>query len=78
MTLPSGVWRIVDELKDTLGDTDAEVIRNIVISHLSDRGILIPSYTSEGTLSVLLREMKTQNAFVEILAKLLEKERNAP
>ena len=49
VTLPDGVWRVIDELKGTLGDGDSEVIRNIVIAYLSERGILIPTYNLEAT-----------------------------
>lgn len=69
VTLPTGVWRIVDELKDAIGDNDAEVIRNIVIAYLSERGVLIPSYKAEGFPSTLLREIREQNAMVGMLLK---------
>jgi hypothetical protein len=77
ITLPSGVWRIIDELKDTVGDNDAEVIRNIVLSYLSDRGVLIPSYKAEGFPSTLLKELREQNTLIGILLKQLVKERSA-
>ena len=67
VTLPTGVWRIVDELKDAIGDNDAEVIRNIVIAYLSERGVLIPSYKAEGFPSTLLREIREQNTMVGML-----------
>jgi len=38
--LPDGVGKIIDdELKGNIGDGDSKVIRNIVITHLTERGI---------------------------------------
>jgi hypothetical protein len=76
VTLPTGVWRVVDELKDAIGDNDAEVIRNIVIAYLSERGVLIPSYKAEGFPSTLLREIREQNAMVGMLLKELSQSNN--
>ncbi len=43
VSLPNGVWEVIDkELKGKLGDGDSEVIRNIVISHLMEKGYLLP------------------------------------
>ena len=42
VSLPDGVWNIIrQDLKGVLGDGDSEVIRNIVISYLSDKGYFI-------------------------------------
>ena len=44
VTLPDGVWKVIDkELKGTLGDGDSEVIRNLVIAQLTEKGYLLPS-----------------------------------
>ena len=38
-SLPDGVWKIIDnELKSQIGDGDSEVIRNIVIAYLTEKG----------------------------------------
>lgn len=43
VTLPDGVWNVIDkELKGKLGDGDSEVIRNLVIAQLSEKGYLMP------------------------------------
>lgn len=72
VTLPEGVWRIVDELKGTIGEGDSEVIRNIVIAHLSDKGILIPSYDIKATASKALEEIQTHYMMLTNLVELLE------
>ncbi|HET7643063.1 MAG TPA: hypothetical protein VFK40_06115, partial [Nitrososphaeraceae archaeon] len=37
-----GVWKIIDkELKGQIGDGDSEVIRNIVIAYLTEKGYLL-------------------------------------
>ena len=42
VSLPEGVWNITDnELKGKIGDEDHEVIRNIVISYLTERCYLL-------------------------------------
>jgi hypothetical protein len=39
VTLPKGVWAIIKyDLKGKIGDSDSEVIRNIVIAYLTEKG----------------------------------------
>jgi len=39
LNLPNGVWEIIErELKGKMGTKDSEVIRNIVIAYLSEKG----------------------------------------
>jgi metal-responsive CopG/Arc/MetJ family transcriptional regulator len=41
VSLPSGVWRIINsELKGTFGEKDSEVVRNVVIAYLSEKGYM--------------------------------------
>jgi len=70
--LPEGVWKVVDELKGTLGDSDSEVIRNIVIAHLSDKGILSPSHRLEGIPADSDAELRLQQRRLTALVDLLE------
>jgi hypothetical protein len=37
VTFSDGQWRLVEKLKGTIGDTDSEIVRNIVISYLSEK-----------------------------------------
>ncbi len=42
VSLPDGVWNIIDtDLKGQIGDGDSEVIRNLVISYLAEKGYLL-------------------------------------
>jgi hypothetical protein len=38
VSLPNGVFKIVKGLKGQIGDSDSEVVRNIVVSYLSEQG----------------------------------------
>jgi metal-responsive CopG/Arc/MetJ family transcriptional regulator len=40
VSLPEGIFSIVQELKNKLGESDSEVVRNIVIAYLSQQGYL--------------------------------------
>lgn len=73
VTLPDGVWRIIDELKGKIGEHDSEIIRNIIIAHLSDKGILIPAYNVRGIPSSQIQEeMKVHNQILTSLTELLD------
>ena len=38
VSLPDGVWKIIEKkLKGKLGDKESELVRNIVISYLSEK-----------------------------------------
>jgi metal-responsive CopG/Arc/MetJ family transcriptional regulator len=40
VSLPEGIFRIIKELKGKLGESDSEVVRDIVIAYLSEQGYL--------------------------------------
>lgn len=46
VTFSDGQWKLVEKLKGAIGDTDSEVVRNIVISYLSEK-----SYIKEETFN---------------------------
>ena len=79
VTLPDGVWETIDnELKGRLGDEDGEVIKNIVIAYLSEKGYLIrPKVSSSpdaGELSVvqIAGELQEHDTMLEAFAEELE------
>ncbi len=42
VSLPDGVWKIIDnELKGQIGDGNSELIRNIAIAYLTEKGYLL-------------------------------------
>jgi metal-responsive CopG/Arc/MetJ family transcriptional regulator len=40
VSLPEGIFNLVKELKGKLGESDSEVVRNMVIAYLSEQGYL--------------------------------------
>jgi hypothetical protein len=51
VSLPKGVFDIVQGMKGQIGDSDSEVVRNIVISYLSEQGYFNTMGPIEGTPS---------------------------
>ncbi len=74
VTLPDGLWKVIDkELKGKIGDGDSEVIRNIVIAHLTEKGYLLPAKKGAGTqIDQIAGELDMHDAMVEALVELLE------
>lgn len=40
VSLPEGIFNLIRDLKGTLGESDSEVVRTMVISFLSEKGYL--------------------------------------
>lgn len=40
VTFSNGLWNIVEKLRGKMGDTDSEIVRNIVISYLSEKSYI--------------------------------------
>lgn len=40
VTFSNGQWKLIEKLKGTIGDKDSEIIRNIVISYLSEKSYI--------------------------------------
>ncbi len=40
VSLPEGIFNIIKELKGKIGESDSEVIRNIIVAYLSEQGYL--------------------------------------
>jgi len=38
VSLPEGIFNLIRELKGEIGESDSEIIRNIVIAYLSEQG----------------------------------------
>jgi len=45
VTFSDGQWKLIEKLRGAIGDTDSEIVRNIVISYLSEK-----SYVKEEAL----------------------------
>ena len=49
VSLPEGIWKIVNnDLKGTIGESDSEIVRNIVIAYLSEKGYLNKKVEHDG------------------------------
>jgi len=73
VTLPEGVWKIIDkELKGKIGDGDSEVIRNIVITHLTERGYLLQPKNQSSQTEQIATELNIHDDMITALAELLE------
>jgi hypothetical protein len=40
VTFSDGQWRLLNKLKGTIGESDSEIVRNIVISYLSEKSYI--------------------------------------
>ena len=40
VSLPEGIFKLIRELKGKIGESDSEIVRNIVIAYLSEKGYL--------------------------------------
>jgi hypothetical protein len=54
VTFSNGQWKLIERLRGTIGDTDSEIIRNIVISYLSEK-----SYIKEEIFSKARNNLKS-------------------
>jgi len=39
-SFPEGIFNLIKELKGKLGESDSEVVRNMVVAYLSEQGYL--------------------------------------
>lgn len=73
VSLPDGVWKIIDqELKGKIGDGDSEVIRNIVIGHLMEKGYLLEPKIKQISLDQIASEIDIHDTMLSSLVELLE------
>jgi hypothetical protein len=73
VTLPDGVWRVIDkELKGNLGSGDSEVIRNVVIAHLSEKGYLLPPKEQPSQRMLIADEFKMLDTMIYSLVEVMD------
>lgn len=74
VSLPDGVWNIIDrDFKQKLGDSESEIIRNMVIAFLVSRGYFINEKGYEDTSEILNKLNIYENMFFSMLETLEEK-----
>jgi len=73
VTLPQGVWKVLDEeLKGKIGDGDSEVIRNVVLSYLTERGYLLRPKVEHTPTNQIAGELDIHDSMITSLAEVLE------
>jgi predicted transcriptional regulator len=73
VTLPEGVWEVIDkELKGKIGNGDSEVIRNIVMAYLLDRGYLLKQKGKPVSIDEIAGELDIHDSMITSLAEVLE------
>jgi DNA-binding MarR family transcriptional regulator len=73
VTLPEGVWEVIDEqLKGKLGNGDSEVIRNIVMAYLLERGYLLNPKAKPASINQIAGELDIHDSMITSLAEVLE------
>ena len=40
VTFSDGQWNIIEKLKGIIGDTDSELVRNVVVAYLSEKSYI--------------------------------------
>lgn len=71
VSLPDGVWKLIDnELKGLIGDGDSEVIRNIVIAYLIEKGYLLKGNKQQN--DEIASEIDIHDSMIESLVDILE------
>jgi len=73
VSLPEGVWKVIDEeLKGKVGNGDSEVIRNVVLSYLTERGYLLKPKKEHISMNQIAGELDIHDSMITSLAELLE------
>jgi hypothetical protein len=76
VSLPDGVWNIIDtDLRGLIGDGDSEVIRNLVISYLTEKGYLLKGKKNDGQRSNtehISSELDIHDSMITALTEILE------
>jgi predicted transcriptional regulator len=74
VTLPEGVWQVIDEqLKGKIGNGDSEVIRNIVVAYLLERGYLLNPKEKPASIDQIAGELDIHDSMITSLVEVLEK-----
>lgn len=73
VSLPEGVWKVIDEeLKGKIGDGDSEVIRNVVLSYLTERGYVLKPKKEHVSTDQIAGELDIHDSMITSLAEVLE------
>jgi predicted transcriptional regulator len=74
VSLPEGVWEVIDEqLKGKIGNGDSEVIRNIALSYLMERGYLLRPKEKPASMDQIAGELDIHDSMITSLVEVLER-----
>ena len=74
VSLPREVWQVIDEqLKGKIGNGDSEVIRNIVMAYLLERGYLLKPKEKPASTDQIAGELDIHDAMITSLVAVLER-----
>lgn len=74
VSLPEGVWEVIDkQLKGKIGNGDSEVIRNIVLSYLMERGYLLKPKEKPASIDQIAGELDIHDSMITSLVEVLER-----
>jgi hypothetical protein len=74
VSLPREVWQVIDEqLKGKIGNGDSEVIRNIVMAYLLERGYLLKPKEKPASTDEIAGELDIHDAMITSLVEVLER-----
>jgi len=81
VTLPDGVWKLMrSDLRGKIGDGDSEIIRNIVVTFLTEKGFFAPAKVQPPiqneklleSFKDLKRTLDVHEAMITALGEILE------
>jgi metal-responsive CopG/Arc/MetJ family transcriptional regulator len=76
VSLPEGIWNIIDnDLKGLIGDEDSEVIRNMIISYLIEKGYLLKckkGNDQQTNREQITSELDVHDSMITALTEILE------
>ena len=75
VSLPDGAWDAIDkELRTQLGNADSEIIRNIVLAYLIEKGYLLKNKGKKESVGneQIASELEIHDEMITTLAEMLE------
>lgn len=74
VSLPDGIWKILDkDFKGKMGEGDSEVIRNMIVAYLSDRGYFVTKKGGNSVPEIFNRLFILENMIESLVETLEEK-----
>ena len=76
VSLPEGIWNIIDnDLDGLIGDGDSEIIKNLVISYLTEKGYLLKGKkgnSHQTNTEQITSELGIHDSMITALTEILE------